>query len=160
MSKISAFFLSIAFSFLSVPAYAATDLKLNPNLDYTSDSNDGPLITGANMNDATVHEGKPAYIIFYSRECFNSKHQAKRTVELYEKYKGKVDFILIDVDTDITKEQKDLKERFYKYYIPHVVVIDAKGKVVYNKSGEIETEKLSKMLDSGMALKSFSPDKM
>ena len=31
---------------LAATTFAADSLKLNPNLDYTSDSQDGPLITG------------------------------------------------------------------------------------------------------------------
>ena len=43
-------------------AFAADNLKLNPKLHYDSDSNDGPLITGDNI-DAGVIPGKPAYVI-------------------------------------------------------------------------------------------------
>ena len=75
--------------------FAATDLKLNPNLNYSSDSNDGPLITGKNMSEGTINKGKPTYVIFYHRECYNSKRQARRMVELYEKYNGRVDFIVV-----------------------------------------------------------------
>lgn len=43
---------------------AAENLRLNPRLDYSSDSHDGPLITGDRMKDGAV-QGKPDYIIFY-----------------------------------------------------------------------------------------------
>jgi thioredoxin-related protein len=137
-------------SSLVLSAYAATNLKLNPNLNYSSDSDDGPLITGDELSVGTVHRGKPAYIIFYQRECYNSKHQAKRTVELYDKYKGQVDFIVIDLDARISDEQTELRDRFYGKYIPHVTIIDKDGEVVYNKSGEIDTLRVSKMLDSAL----------
>ena len=55
-------FLAIVLS--SVPLWAADNLKLNPHLDYSSDSQDGPLITGDHMEDGTA-SGKPNYIIFY-----------------------------------------------------------------------------------------------
>jgi len=42
----------------------AEDLRLNPRLDYSSDSQDGPLITGKHLRDGTA-KGKPNYIIFY-----------------------------------------------------------------------------------------------
>jgi hypothetical protein len=129
---------------------AATNLKLNPNLDYSSDSNDGPLITGKNIADGIVHQGKPAYIIFYHYECYNSKRQAKRTVELYEKYKGKVDFIIVDLDSEISNGQRELRDRFYRNYIPHVTVIDGNGNVLYNRSGEIGTDILSTILDKAL----------
>lgn len=126
--------------------FAATNLKLNPNLDYTSDSNDGPLITGDQMSYGVVGKGKPAYVIFYHRECYNSKRQAKRTVELYKKYGGKVDFIVVDLDSPLSKEQKELRSRHYRNYIPHVTVIDGEGTVVYDKSGEVSTERISGIL--------------
>ncbi|HSC34150.1 MAG TPA: hypothetical protein VLG45_02655 [Thermodesulfobacteriota bacterium] len=128
-------------------SFAASGLKLNPSLDYTSDSNDGPLITGESLSDGSVRKGTPAYIIFYHRECYNSKRQARRTVELYEKYTGRVDFIIVDLDTELSKEQEVLRSRFYGNYIPHVTVIDAGGKVVYDKSGEIGSDKISLILD-------------
>ena len=134
-------------SSLVLSVYAATNLKLNPNLDYSSDSDDGPLIIGDDFADGTVHPGKPAYIIFYQRECYNSKRQAKRTVELYDRYKGQVDFIVIDLDSKISDEQAELRDRFYRKYIPRVTIIDKDGQVVYNKSGEIDTVRISNMLE-------------
>ena len=46
-------------------ALAAENLQLNPKLDYSSDSQDGPLITGEHMEDGAV-AGKPNYLIFYA----------------------------------------------------------------------------------------------
>ena len=127
--------------------FAATNLKLNPNLDYSSDSNDGPLITGDQMSYGVVGKGKPAYIIFYHRECYNSKRQAKRTVELYKKYNDKVDFIIVDLDSPLSKQQKELRDRHYRNYIPHVTIIDKEGMVVYDRSGEVGTDRVSGILD-------------
>lgn len=127
--------------------FSATGLKLNPNLDYSSDSDDGPLITGDNMSDGEIHEGKPAYVIFYHRECYNSKRQARRTVELYQKYKDRVDFVVVDLDSPNSKQQMDLRERHYKNYIPHVTIYDKKGKVVYDRSGEVSKDKISDILE-------------
>ena len=45
-------------------ARAGDNLKLNQHLDYATDSQDGPLIIGDNM-DKGVAEGKPNHIIFY-----------------------------------------------------------------------------------------------
>jgi hypothetical protein len=131
-------------------SFAATSLKLNPSLDYTSDSNDGSLVTGEGLSDGSVRKGTPAYIIFYHRECYNSKRQARRTVELYEKYMDKADFIIVDLDTELSKEQDGLRSRFYRNYIPHVTVVDAGGKVVYDKSGEVGTDVISVMLDRAL----------
>lgn len=43
---------------------AADNLRINPSLNYGSDSQDGPLIMGDNMNEGAV-AGKPNYIIMY-----------------------------------------------------------------------------------------------
>jgi hypothetical protein len=142
--------LPLVYSFLILSSYGATELKLNPNLDYSSDSNDGPLITGANMTDGKVNPSKPAHIIFYHRECYNSKRQARRTVELYRKYEGKVDFIVVDLDTETSDDQKELKTRFYRNYVPHVTIMDGHGKVLYDSSGEVGTDNLSKILDRAL----------
>ncbi len=128
-------------------SYAATDLKLNPDLNYSSDSNDGPLITGKNMKDGSINKGKPAYVIFYHRECYNSKRQARRTVELYEKYNGRVDFIVIDLYSPRSSDQTTLLRKHYKNYIPHLTIYDNEGKVVYDKSGEVRNSQMSDLLD-------------
>ena len=43
---------------------AAENLRLNPQLDYSSDSRDGPLITGDHLEDGAVR-GKPNYIFIF-----------------------------------------------------------------------------------------------
>jgi len=137
-------------SALSIPAHAAENLKLNQHLDYTSDSQDGPLISGDHLEDGAA-PGKPAYAIFYGEGCFNSKRQARRTVELYEKYKGRVQFVVVDLDRPRSPAQVELVKRFYKGYIPHVVVLDRGGAVAYNASGEVDSGEISKLLDKALA---------
>ncbi len=102
------------------------------------------------MADGKVNPGRPAHIIFYHRECYNSKRQAKRTVELYRSYGGKVDFIVVDLDTEIPDDQKKLKARFYRNYIPHLTIIDREGKAVYNSGGEVSADTLSNILDKAL----------
>jgi hypothetical protein len=130
----------------SLSAFAGDNLKLNPKLDYTSDSQDGPLITGDNM-DAGVAPGKPAYVIMYGEGCYNSKRQSRRTVSLYEKYKGRVQFVVVDLDHPLTPAQQHLQKKYYRGYIPHVVVLDASGSAVYNTSGEVDESVISGLLD-------------
>ncbi len=82
---------------MTLPSRAADNLKLNEHLDYSSDSHDGPLITADHLEDGAA-TGKPTYLIIYGEGCFNSKRQARRTVELYEKYKDRVQFVVVDMD--------------------------------------------------------------
>jgi hypothetical protein len=127
-------------------ARAAENLKLNQHLDYSSDSQDGPLITGDQMEEGAA-SGKPSYVIIYGQGCFNSKRQARRTVELYEKYKGRVQFVVVDMDRQRSPAQEDLVKRFYKGYIPHVTVLNRDGRIAYNASGEVDEGEISKVLD-------------
>lgn len=43
---------------------AADNLRLNSHLDYSSDSQDGPLITGDHIEDGAVR-GKPNYVFMF-----------------------------------------------------------------------------------------------
>jgi len=135
---------------LALPLRAAENLKLNQHLDYSSDSQDGPLITGDHLDDGAV-SGKPTYVIIYGEGCFNSKRQARRTVELYEKYRGKVQFVVVDMDRKHSAAQNELVKKFYKGYIPHVVVLNRDGTVAYDASGEVDQEKISNLLDKALA---------
>ncbi len=130
----------------AAPARAGENLKLNPHLDYSSDSNDGPLITGDRMDEA-VAAGKPNYIIFYGEACYNSKHQARRTVSLYEKYRGRVNFVIIDLDQKHTQQQNDLISAHYRGSIPHVTIIDRNGKTLYDQAGEVDESDIANLLD-------------
>jgi thioredoxin-like negative regulator of GroEL len=129
--------------------HAADNLKLNQHLDYTSDSQDGPLITGDNFS-AGVAAGKPNYVIIYAEGCFNSKQQARRTVNLYERYRDRVNFVIVDLDQHPSPAQQPLLKSFYKGYIPTVVVLDSKGTSLYSRAGEEDEAALSHLLDQAL----------
>jgi hypothetical protein len=46
--------------------------------------------------------GNPAYLILYGEGCSNSKQQARRSVSLCDKYKGRVQFIIVDLDRPLS----------------------------------------------------------
>jgi len=107
MSRVTRLALCLVVLVKTGPSLVASEnLRLNPRLDYSSDSLDGPLISGDHMDEAAV-TGKPNYIIFYGESCFNSKRQALRTVDLYQKYKGRVQFVVIDLDIERTEQQQE-----------------------------------------------------
>ena len=130
----------------TLPSFAGENLKLNPHLDFNSDSQDGPLITGDHMEGGMV-AGKPSYVIMYGEACFNSKRQARRTVDLYAKYKGQVQFVIVDIDGYLSSAQRNLKKQYFQGRIPHVMVLDRSGAVLYNRSGEVDSAVISGLLD-------------
>jgi hypothetical protein len=145
--------LAVIFALLAASAFAGDNLKLNPKLDYSSDSQDGPLITGDNIDagiTAGITAGKPAYIILYGEGCYNSKHQARRTVSLYEKYKGRVQFVIVDLDKNLSPAQAVLRDKYYRGYIPHVVVLDSADKALYNSSGEVEENVIERSFEKAL----------
>jgi hypothetical protein len=52
----------VLIAFLATFAFAGDNLKLNPKLDYNSDSLDGPLVTGDRLAESIV-AGKPNYVL-------------------------------------------------------------------------------------------------
>jgi len=133
--------LSFLLTLTVTTSFAIDNLKLNSQLNYSSDSLDGPLITGDDAQAGFV-AGKTNYVVMYGEGCFNSKRQARRTVELYNKYRNQVHFVVVDLDTKRSPEQQKLVKQFYKGYIPHVVVLDANGNPLYNSSGEVESKEI------------------
>jgi hypothetical protein len=126
---------------------AQGQLKLNPHLDYNSDSVDGPLITGNDTLTGAI-AGKPNYVMIYGEGCFNSKRQARRTVALSERYGDRVNFVIIDLDKPQSPAQLRLVQTYYTGSIPDLVVLDSDGKPVYNQAGEQTEEALSQILDT------------
>lgn len=139
----------LLFLVLSSVVFGIDNLKLNHKLDYSSDSLDGPLITGEDAQSGFV-PGKPNYVIIYGEGCFNSKRQARRTVELYNKYRDQVHFVVVDLDVPRSSEQQKLVKQFYKGYIPHVVVLNARGEAQYNQSGEVDSERIEEIFKSSI----------
>jgi len=142
--------LSLLLTLTVTTSFAIDNLKLNSQLNYSSDSLDGPLITGDDAQSGFV-AGKTNYVIMYGEGCFNSKRQARRTVELYNKYRNQVHFVVVDLDAKRSPEQQKLVKQFYKGYIPHVVVLDANGNPLYNSSGEVDSKEIERVF-----AKSFS----
>ena len=68
-------------------------------------------------------------------------------MSLYEKYKGRVQFVIIDLDKPKSAAQQKLVGKYYKGYIPHVTVLDPSGNPAYNQAGEISESEISRILD-------------
>jgi hypothetical protein len=129
--------------------FAIDNLKLNSELNYASDGLDGPLITGDNAQSG-LQPGHPNYVIIYGEGCFNSKRQARRTVELYSRYRTQVHFVVIDLDLRRSPEQQRLLDRYYKGYIPHIVVLDAHRRALYDRSGEADSKVIERAFKTAL----------
>jgi thioredoxin-related protein len=68
-------------------------------------------------------------------------------VNLYSQYKGRVQFVVIDLDHKLSPAQQELAKKYFAGSIPHVVVLDRSGNAVYNSAGEVEESAIAAILD-------------
>ena len=96
--------------------------------------------------------GKTNYVIIYGEGCFNSKRQARRTLELYNKYRDQVHFVVVDLDQKRSPEQQRLVKEYYQGSIPHVLILDSNGKPLYNSAGEVDSKHISSIFEQSFSL--------
>ncbi len=149
------FLLCFLMAFL-VSSQAADNLQLNPHLNVMKNGKQGPLISGDNMGDGVV-EGMPNYIIFYAGFCYNAKRQAERTVQLYNLYKGRVHFVIVDwtdlkTSLQLPPAQQPLSFKYFRGELPHTTILDRTGKTVFDYTGEVPLSTLIGWLDSTLWL--------
>ena len=113
----------------------AANLALAPNLSFTDDSSANFPIRGENLGDGRIASDRPTAIFFGTSHCWNTAREAERFVAVSSKEKRAVRFLVVDLDHP-SREQKPLVSRFFHGYIPTLAVLDASGRVVYNRSGE------------------------
>ena len=56
-------------------------------------------------------------------------------------------FVVVDMDLRLSSAQLELVKKYYRGYIPHVVVLDASGNPVYNQSGEVGEDVIAGVID-------------
>ena len=56
-------------------------------------------------------------------------------------------FVIIDLDKARPAEQQQLVRQYYQGSIPHVVILDGRGKALYNAAGEVSESEISRILD-------------
>ena len=118
-----------------LPAHCASDLRLAPNLSFDDDSSPNFPIQGRDLTEASTPSGTPTLIFFGTSNCWNTAREAERLVRLYPRFRGRIHFVIIDLN-NVTPAQEALVSRYYHGYIPTITAIDSKGNVIYNRAGE------------------------
>ena len=59
-------------------------------------------------------------------------------------------FVVVDLDQKPSPPQNILIQKYYRGYIPHIVVLDKSGKPLYNQSGEVDEPTISRILDDAL----------
>lgn len=129
---------------ITLPARAASQgahaLTLAPGLSFTDDSSDNFPIRGENTTDGLPASDRPTMIFFGKSHCYNTSREAERFVAFYARHRDDVHFLVVDLDHP-SPAQKLLIRRYYRGGTPTVAVLDAKGKVIYDKAGETAFER-------------------
>ncbi|GEM_PF-2735359 len=141
MNRLTRYGAVIAFLLTPALLWPAQNLRLKPQLNYAHNKHQGPLITGDDMFQGAV-PGKPNYIIFYEEFCYNAKRMAQRTVDLYNKYKGQVNFVIIDFQYGWSDDQNKLVAKYFHRNIPQVTILDSNLKPVFDYTGEAPEDTL------------------
>ncbi len=136
---------------IMLPALAvgAENLRLNSHLNYKKNNHQGPLIMGKHMTEG-MKRGVVNYIVFYAEFCYNAKRQARTTVDLYQKYKGRVHFVVVDYEYGWSPAQNKLVQEFFTRYIPHIVILDRQGRPVFNYIGQAPESTLEQWLNAAL----------
>ncbi|HJW15167.1 MAG TPA: hypothetical protein VJ776_10745 [Thermoanaerobaculia bacterium] len=113
----------------------ARNLVLAPDLSFTDDSSSNFPIRGENVGDGRIASDRPTVIFFGTSHCWNTNREAERLVAVSAREREAFRFLVVDLNHP-TPEQKPLISRFYRGYIPTLAVLDAAGRVVYNRAGE------------------------
>ncbi len=69
-------------------------------------------------------------------------------MQLYERFKGRVHFVIVDLDRSRSAAQQELIRKYYRGYIPQVTILDKRGKPVYDAAGEVDEPALAARLDA------------
>ena len=118
----------------------ARGLALAPDLSFTDDSSPNFPIRGDELGDGRIASDRPTAIFFGTAHCWNTAREAERFVALYAAHAAEARFLVVDLERP-SADQKRLVARFYRGFIPHVTILDARGNVVYDRAGETAKER-------------------
>ena len=127
----------------------ADHLRLNQDLNYGKNGHQGQLIFGDHMQEGTK-PGTVNYIVFFAEFCYNAKRQAKTTVDLYNQYHGRVHFVVVDFEYGWSSIQNKLVMKYFAHNIPQIVILDSKGRPVFNYIGESPESTLKNWLNAAL----------
>ena len=128
---------------LMVPAaltMAADDLKLAPNLSFTDDSSANFPIASSQSADSAMTTNEATVMFFGTAHCWNTNREAERLVKLYPQYRGKMHFVIVDLN-NVSANQKPLVAKYYRGAIPTIAIVDSTGQVIYDRAGETAAER-------------------
>ncbi len=126
------------------PAWAGlNDDKYDGNIFALYAGNGSLVPPRVTLADSFKRE-KPALLVFYVDDSSDCKQYASVVSQLQAPYGRAADFMPIDIDSLPLKSQYKPTEPGYYYegLVPQTVLIDQKGQVVLNQTGQIPYERV------------------
>jgi len=61
-----------------------------------------------------------------------------------------VQFVIIDLDRKRPRAHKAIVDKYFQGFIPHVVVLNSRGKALYNRPGEVGEDQIAALLEKAL----------
>ena len=96
----------------------------------------------------SLKRGKPAILVFYIDDSSDCKQYSGLVTRMQEFYGRAASIIPVTVDSFIDKDKYSPDEPAYYYsgVVPETVILDQKGKVVYDGKGQVPYEEVDDAL--------------
>ncbi len=102
-------------------------------------------ITSAEQFEAEVlNSANPVFVDFWAEWCGPCRAVSPTVEELSGEYKGKVDFVKVNVD-----QNNDLAQKYSIFSIPTLAIF-ANGKVIAQSAGATSKDKIRSYIDSNI----------
>jgi len=104
----------------------------------------GSLVPARVTLAESLKRDKPTLLVFYVDDSSDCKRYATVVSQLQEPYGRAADFIPVNIDILPLKSSNNPTEPgyYYKGLVPQTVLIDQKGKVVLNETGQLTFEQV------------------
>ena len=145
---ISLLILATSFSIWISPVSAnINDDRYEGNI-YILFGGNGSLVPPRMDLPTSLKREKPAILVFYIDDSSDCKQFSIEVTRLQEFYGRAASIIPVSVDSFIDKDQYTPEEPAYYYsgVVPETVILDQKGKVVYEGKGQVPYEEMDDVL--------------
>ncbi|BCU81638.1 hypothetical protein JIR001_14210 [Polycladomyces abyssicola] len=126
-----------------------------------------PTLDGHKM-DLSKRNGKPALINFWATWCPPCREEMPTLQSIYQQYKNRVDFFIVNStyqegsEADVSGFLKqygltfpvlkdktgEVTEKYVALGLPTTYIVDAKGVIVWKKTGPVTSQEVKRVLDS------------
>lgn len=137
-----------SFAIWTIPASASiNDDRYEGNI-YVLFGGNGSLVPPRMDLPTSLKREKPAILVFYIDDSSDCKQFSGLVTRLQEFYGRAASIIPVNVDSLIDQDQYSADEPAYYYtgVVPETVILDQKGKVVYDGKGQVPYEEIDDVL--------------